>query len=102
MFIPFGNNTPNWILWIARIFPVKHFADGMQAGFLGTAFHWTDVLVVAAWAWPGWRWPCASSAGSPAGADRRPGVGARGRSPGAHKRQHPSGHYRPGVGRLGC
>jgi ABC-2 type transport system permease protein len=34
---------------MARIFPVKHFADGMQAGFLGTAFHWTDVLVVAAW-----------------------------------------------------
>ena len=49
IFIPFGNNTPDWILWIARIFPVKHFADGMQAGFLGTAFHWTDVLVVAAW-----------------------------------------------------
>jgi ABC-2 type transport system permease protein len=49
IFIPFGNNTPSWILWIARIFPVKHFADGMQAGFLGTAFHWTDVLVVAAW-----------------------------------------------------
>jgi ABC-2 type transport system permease protein len=49
IFIPFGNDTPQWILWIARIFPVKHFADGMQAGFLGTAFHWTDVLVVAAW-----------------------------------------------------
>jgi len=49
IFIPFGNNTPQWILWIARIFPVKHFADGMQAAFLGTAFHWTDVLVVAAW-----------------------------------------------------
>jgi ABC-2 type transport system permease protein len=49
IFIPFGNNTPSWILWIARIFPVKHFADGMQAGFLGTSFHWTDVLVVAAW-----------------------------------------------------
>jgi ABC-2 type transport system permease protein len=49
IFIPFGNDTPDWILWIARIFPVKHFADGMQAGFLGTAFHWTDVLVVAAW-----------------------------------------------------
>jgi ABC-2 type transport system permease protein len=28
---------------------VKHFADGMQAGFLGTTFHWSDVLVVAAW-----------------------------------------------------
>jgi ABC-2 type transport system permease protein len=49
IFIPFDNNTPSWILWIARIFPVKHFADGLQAGFLGTAFRWTDVLVVAAW-----------------------------------------------------
>jgi ABC-2 type transport system permease protein len=49
IFIPFGNNTPSWILWIARIFPVKHFADGMAAGFIGTPFHWTDVLIVAAW-----------------------------------------------------
>jgi ABC-2 type transport system permease protein len=49
IFIPFGDNTPSWILWIARIFPVKHFADGMQAGFLGTSFHWTDVLIVAIW-----------------------------------------------------
>lgn len=49
IFIPFGNSTPDWILWIARVFPVKHFADGMQAGYLGTAFSWTDVLIVAAW-----------------------------------------------------
>jgi len=49
IFIPLGPGTPSWILWIARIFPVKHFADGMQAGFLGTSFSWTDVLVVAAW-----------------------------------------------------
>lgn len=49
IFIPFGNSTPAWILWIARVFPVKHFADGMQAGFVGTGFHWADVLVVAAW-----------------------------------------------------
>jgi ABC-2 type transport system permease protein len=49
IFIPFGNNTPSWIQWIAKIFPVKHFADGMQAGFLGTAFKWTDVLIVAVW-----------------------------------------------------
>jgi ABC-2 type transport system permease protein len=49
IFIPFGNNTPSWILWIARIFPVRHFASGMQAAFLGTAFQWTDVLIVAAW-----------------------------------------------------
>jgi len=49
VFIPLGSNAPAWIVWIARIFPVWHFAQGMQAGFLGTAFSWTDVLVVAAW-----------------------------------------------------
>ena len=49
IFIPFGNDTPAWITWIARIFPVRHFASGMQAGFIGTPFDWTDVVVVAAW-----------------------------------------------------
>ena len=49
IFIPFGNNAPNWIVWVARIFPVRHFAVGMQAGFLGTSFDWTDVGIVAAW-----------------------------------------------------
>jgi len=49
IFIAFDNTTPAWILWIARIFPVRHFALAMQAGFLGSAFHWTDVLVVATW-----------------------------------------------------
>jgi len=49
IFIPFGNGTPSWILWVARVFPVRHFALGMQAGFVGTAFSWTDVLIVAAW-----------------------------------------------------
>lgn len=49
VFIAFGNNTPSWIVWIARIFPVKRFAAGMQAGFLGTPFSWVDVAVVAAW-----------------------------------------------------
>lgn len=49
IFIPFGNNTPAWIVWVARIFPVKHFAGGMLAGFVGTPFDWTDLLVVAAW-----------------------------------------------------
>jgi hypothetical protein len=24
-------------------------ADGLQSGFLGTAFHWSDVLIVGAW-----------------------------------------------------
>jgi hypothetical protein len=49
VFIPLGANAPAWIVWIAEIFPVWHFALGMQAGFLGTAFHWADVLVVAVW-----------------------------------------------------
>jgi ABC-2 type transport system permease protein len=49
VFIPIGDNAPAWISWVARIFPVKHFADGIQAGFLGTAFHWSDVLVVGLW-----------------------------------------------------
>ena len=49
IFIPLGDNTPAWISTIAKVFPVKHFADGLQAGFLGTAFHWTDVAVVGAW-----------------------------------------------------
>ena len=49
IFIPLGNNPPAWMAWVGRIFPVKHFLAGMQAGFLGSPFHWTDVLVVAAW-----------------------------------------------------
>ena len=49
VFIPLGTHAPAWIIWIAKIFPVYHFARGMQAGFLGTPFSWTDVLVVAAW-----------------------------------------------------
>jgi ABC-2 type transport system permease protein len=49
VFIPLGNDAPAWITWTVRIFPVKHFADGVQAGFLGTTFRWSDVLVVAIW-----------------------------------------------------
>jgi ABC-2 type transport system permease protein len=49
IFIPISNTTPNWIVWVARIFPVRHFAVSIQAGFVGTAFSWTDVAVVAAW-----------------------------------------------------
>jgi ABC-2 type transport system permease protein len=49
IFIPIGDNAPAWLLWTGRIFPVRHFVNGMQAGFLGTTFHWNDVLIVAAW-----------------------------------------------------
>ncbi len=49
VFIPLGSQAPGWVLWVGRIFPVRHFATGMQAGFLGTSFHWSDVLLVAVW-----------------------------------------------------
>ena len=49
IFIPLGANAPSWIVWVSRIFPVRHFALGLQAGFLGTSFNWVDVGVVAAW-----------------------------------------------------
>jgi ABC-2 type transport system permease protein len=49
IFIPIGDNAPAWLTWTARIFPVKHFADGISSGFVGTTFHWSDVLVVAGW-----------------------------------------------------
>jgi len=49
VFIPLGNNPPAWMNWVGRIFPIKHFLTGMQAGFLGSPFHWTDVVIVAAW-----------------------------------------------------
>jgi ABC-2 type transport system permease protein len=49
IFIPFGDNAPAWVTWIANIFPVKHFADGIQASFLATTFRWSDVLILAIW-----------------------------------------------------
>jgi ABC-2 type transport system permease protein len=49
IFIAFGDNTPSWILLVAKVFPIRHFALAMQAGFLATPFSWWDVLIVAAW-----------------------------------------------------
>ncbi len=49
VFIPLGNHPAAWMSWVGRIFPIRHFLAGMQAGFLGSPFHWTDVLIVAAW-----------------------------------------------------
>ena len=50
IFIPLGNNPPRVDeIGVGRVFPIKHFLTGMQAGFLGAPFHWTDVLILAAW-----------------------------------------------------
>jgi ABC-2 type transport system permease protein len=59
IFIPLGDEAPAWMTTVSDIFPVKHFADAMRAGFLGNVetplgnrvfvFDWIDVLIVAAW-----------------------------------------------------
>ena len=58
IFIPLSDDAPAWITTIADIFPVKHFADAMRAGFLGNLmgpngrifpFDWMDVVIIAAW-----------------------------------------------------
>jgi ABC-2 type transport system permease protein len=51
IFIPIEPSSPAWIRTVGDVFPVKHFADAMLAGFYGApfAFDWADVLIVAAW-----------------------------------------------------
>jgi ABC-2 type transport system permease protein len=49
IFIPLGEDPPAWVDVVGKVFPVRHFSEAMQAGFIGTAFEWADVLVVAAW-----------------------------------------------------
>ncbi len=49
VFIPLID-APAWMVWVGRVFPISHFLSGMQSGFLGSAFSWTDVLVLVAWA----------------------------------------------------
>ncbi len=60
VFIPLTDRAPAWITAVGTVFPVKHFADAMRAGYLGNVtlqgtdvrafpFEWGDLLVVAAW-----------------------------------------------------
>jgi ABC-2 type transport system permease protein len=49
IFITIGDDAPAWVQWTGKVFPVRHFAEGMGAGFLGTPFAWRDVLIVALW-----------------------------------------------------
>jgi ABC-2 type transport system permease protein len=60
VFIPLTDKAPTWITTVGNIFPVKHFADAMRAGYLGNVtlqgtgvraftFDWSDLAVVAAW-----------------------------------------------------
>jgi ABC-2 type transport system permease protein len=51
IFIPLGPDAPQWMRTVGDIFPVKHFAEAGLGSFYGPPlpFHWSDVLVVAAW-----------------------------------------------------
>ena len=51
IFIPLGVDTPGWIKFVGKVFPVRHFAEAMRASFYGApfVFKWGDVVVVAAW-----------------------------------------------------
>jgi len=62
IFIPLDDNAPQWMVVVGNIFPVKHFAEAMRAGFLGNVmvqtpigpvrafpFDWWDLAVVALW-----------------------------------------------------
>ena len=66
IFIPLNDNAPDWMRVVGNVFPVKHFAEAMRAGFLGNiiqvapgagpggatrvfSFDWWDVAIVAAW-----------------------------------------------------
>jgi ABC-2 type transport system permease protein len=48
IFIPLID-APAWMMWVGQVFPISHFLAGMQAGFLGSSFAWSDVLVLCVW-----------------------------------------------------
>jgi ABC-2 type transport system permease protein len=60
VFIPIGSDAPAWLNTVSNLFPVRHFADAMRAGYLGNVhvhgttlrafpFQWSDLAVIAVW-----------------------------------------------------
>ena len=49
VFIAIGPDAPSWVLWVGRIFPVRHLVEAMQLSYLGLPFHWSDIAVMAVW-----------------------------------------------------
>ncbi|MFL5736439.1 MAG: ABC transporter permease [Actinomycetota bacterium] len=52
IFIPVTSSAPGWVDFVGRVFPVRHFAEAMQAAFFsptGSGFRWGDLAVVAGW-----------------------------------------------------
>jgi len=50
VFLAIGEDAPAWVVWIGRIFPVRHLVDALRDSFLGLpGFSWTDVGALAIW-----------------------------------------------------
>ena len=53
LFVPLSSETPDWIITVGNIFPLKHFNVAFQAAFLpnttGAQFDWTALLVMTVW-----------------------------------------------------
>jgi len=53
VFIPPGADTPEWVLRVGDLFPVKHLSIALQGAFnpfeSGAGFEWGHLAIVAAW-----------------------------------------------------
>ena len=53
LFFPTTSETPQWLITVGNIFPLKHFNDAFQAAFLpnttGYQFDWAALGFMALW-----------------------------------------------------
>jgi ABC-2 type transport system permease protein len=52
VFIPIGDNVPQWVNVVGKIFPVRHLVEAYLGAYYGQpffTFSWRDVLIVALW-----------------------------------------------------
>jgi ABC-2 type transport system permease protein len=66
VYIPFVR-LPSALQHVAQLFPLQHLVAALGRGFLPgtTGIAWTDLLVLAGWGPPDWRWRSRASAGRP-------------------------------------
>ncbi len=52
VFIPIGDNVPEWVNVVGNIFPVRHLVEAFLGAYYGAPFFdfsWKDVAIVGAW-----------------------------------------------------
>jgi ABC-2 type transport system permease protein len=52
VFIPIGDNVPQWVNVVGKIFPVRHLVEAYLGAYYGKPFFdfaWKDVAIVAVW-----------------------------------------------------